>query len=147
VAKTAVAAGCCFQDLNLYSSAHLDPVHADLGDTVAAPDREWLGPMVDQDYTDLASIVGVNSTRRIQHCHSLLQRQAASASHLDLEAGRHGHGKARLHEHAITRLNYGIHIGTYIKTARVGGSANWQTSGRRKAFDVQLHTAKMIPSY
>ena len=59
-----------------------------LADTLPVIDGKRFGREVYQDYADLAAIVRIDSTRRVQQCDAILQCQAATGAHLCLIAFR-----------------------------------------------------------
>ena len=59
-----------------------------LANTLPVIDGKRFGREVYQDYADLAAIVRIDSTRRVQQCDAMLQCQAATGAHLCLIAFR-----------------------------------------------------------
>ena len=59
-----------------------------LANTLPVIDGKRFGREVYQDYADLAAIVRIDSTRRVQQCDAMFQCQAATGAHLCLIAFR-----------------------------------------------------------
>ena len=53
-----------------------DGANHQLGDPVAPADKERLAAMVDQDHHQLAAIIRIDGTGRVEQRHAMLDRQA-----------------------------------------------------------------------
>jgi hypothetical protein len=88
--EAAIAALSVIEHLRFHERHRRDRRHHQLGDPVAAPDGERLGPVVDEDHPHLAAIIGIDRTRRVEHRHPVVERQSRARPHLPLVAGRQG---------------------------------------------------------
>jgi CubicO group peptidase (beta-lactamase class C family) len=96
-----------------------------LGNAVARMDRVSVAPQIQQDYTKLAAISGVDRPRRVGHGDGVLQRQAAARTHLGFvprrnlhhQSGRHQPGHAGLQRGLFHRAE--VHAGVFVRAVSV----------------------------
>src|SRR5258708_3755645 len=80
--------------------APLDPrvrCHHELRDLHAARDGESFRAMVDEDGCHLAAIIGIDSSRRVQHRYAMAKREPRSRPQLSLESFGERQRDARRH--------------------------------------------------
>src|SRR5512142_1833504 len=85
--EPACAAGGLAQFVHLDELGALATGEDHLRDALAVPDGERLAAVVDHDDPDLAAVVRVDGARRVHQRDAVPERQAASGSHLRLDAG------------------------------------------------------------
>jgi len=141
VAESAGAAAGCVQlgdKLNLYTSDGSDD---QLGDPIAAIDGEGFGAMVNEEHTELASIVGVDGAGRVQHCDTVFGGEAAAGANLALVAGGEGDTEAGRDELGCSgeqgggSVDSGAEVETCCSLGHVGG--RWQVMGLRELLHVE----------
>ena len=66
----------------------LDTLHNELGDTLAAPDRERRIAEVDEQNLNLTPVVRIDGPRTVEHSHTMTQGEAGAGANLCLEAQR-----------------------------------------------------------
>src|SRR4029077_10118197 len=62
--------------------------HHELRDLHAARDGESLTAVVDQNGRHFAAIIGIDGSRRVQHCHAMTKREPRTRAHLSFEPFR-----------------------------------------------------------
>ena len=99
-----------------------------LGNSCATGNVKGLKAKVDQDYADLATIIRIYCTRRIQNCHAMFQGKAGSRPHLrfvtcwkfEANTCRDQRPPARLQGHRLICGNSGVEIGASRAGALIG---------------------------
>lgn len=99
-----------------------------LGDTLAVINDEVFLRQVNQNYTNLTTIVGINSAWGVQHCQTMLQRQSATWTYLCLVALGQCNMQTRWNESSLHRVqrNGFTQIGTQIHASTL-----WSGIGRQ----------------
>jgi hypothetical protein len=75
-----------------------------LRDAIASLDLKRVAAVIDEDDLHLASIIGIDGTRRIQDSYSSAQSNTAARPHLPLEAEWNCYRDARRHQRSVSSL-------------------------------------------
>lgn len=104
------------------------PLHNELRDSIPPSNGEGGMAMIDEENTDLSPVVGINCTRGIHECYSVVDSQSAAGSNLSLETCREGDGKSGGDPLSFSRLDDRIpcHCRVNIHPCGMHGHIAWK---------------------
>ncbi len=119
---------CLVQAFHLYELALLMTGNHHLGNALAVVDDEVFLREIDEQDHNLATIIGIDSSRSVQHRNTVLQRQSATGTYLRLESCGECDVQSCGDETAFhgTKHDGFIDVGTQIHACTLGSGVCWQ---------------------
>lgn len=124
MSKTSFAALGLIETLNQFPLSLLVTGYDHLSNTLTVVNHKILLGKIDEDNTNLATVVSVDGTRGVEYGNPLLQSQAATGANLSLVTSRKRNTQTRGNKTTLERMEHDgfIDTCTKINTSReVGG--------------------------
>jgi hypothetical protein len=131
VAETSVPPKGNVEIINLNEHCPGDRRHYQLRDPLTVANDKWFAPVVDDDHSDLTTVIGINGPGGIHQGNAVLEGQSAPRTHLGFITIGKGYGDAGEDEGTLSWLEY--QIGSKLRIEVHTGSMGGEVVGKRVA--------------